>query len=63
MGSYGIGLGRVMAAAVEQGHDEDGILWPAALAPYDVHVVALPGVESRRWRSPRSSQRRARRCC
>jgi prolyl-tRNA synthetase len=45
MGSYGIGLGRVMAAAVEQGHDDDGILWPAALAPYDVHVVALPGVE------------------
>jgi prolyl-tRNA synthetase len=45
MGSYGIGLGRVMAAAVEQNHDENGIIWPAALAPYDVHVVALPGVE------------------
>jgi prolyl-tRNA synthetase len=45
MGSYGIGLARVMAAAVEQSHDEAGIRWPAALAPYDVHVVALPGVE------------------
>ncbi|HZO97177.1 MAG TPA: proline--tRNA ligase [Gaiellaceae bacterium] len=45
MGSYGIGPGRVMAAAVEQSHDEHGIVWPAALAPYDVHVVALPGVE------------------
>jgi prolyl-tRNA synthetase len=45
MGSYGIGLGRVMAAAVEQKHDEGGIIWPASLAPYDVHVVALPGVE------------------
>jgi prolyl-tRNA synthetase len=45
MGSYGIGLGRVMAAAVEQGHDGDGISWPRALAPYDVHVVVLPGVE------------------
>jgi len=45
MGSYGIGLARVMAAAVEQGHDENGIRWPGALAPYDVHVVALPGVE------------------
>ncbi len=45
MGSYGIGLGRVMAAAVEQRHDEAGIIWPASLAPYDVHVVALPGVE------------------
>jgi prolyl-tRNA synthetase len=45
MGSYGIGPGRVMAAAVEQRHDEDGIIWPASLAPYDVHVVALKGVE------------------
>ena len=46
MGSYGIGPGRVMAAAVEQSHDEHGIIWPSALAPYDVHVVALPGAES-----------------
>jgi prolyl-tRNA synthetase len=45
MGSYGIGPGRVMAAAVEQSHDEHGIVWPDAIAPYDVHVVALPGVE------------------
>jgi prolyl-tRNA synthetase len=41
MGSYGIGPGRIMAAAVEQGHDEHGIVWPAALAPYDAHVLAL----------------------
>jgi len=46
MGSYGIGPGRIMAAAVEQYHDEHGIIWPPALAPYDVHVVALPGVEA-----------------
>jgi prolyl-tRNA synthetase len=45
MGCYGIGPGRVMAAAVEQHHDEQGIAWPRAIAPYDVHVVALPGVE------------------
>jgi prolyl-tRNA synthetase len=45
MGSYGIGPGRVMAAAVEQSHDEQGIVWPSSIAPYDVHVVALPGVE------------------
>ena len=38
MGCYGIGPGRVMAAAVEQHHDEHGIVWPAAIAPYDVHV-------------------------
>jgi prolyl-tRNA synthetase len=45
MGSYGIGPARIMAAAVEQHHDEHGIVWPRAIAPYDVHVVALPGVE------------------
>jgi len=45
MGSYGIGPGRVLAAAVEQHHDELGIAWPRSIAPYDVHVVALPGVE------------------
>lgn len=42
-GSYGIGPGRVMAAAIEQGHDENGIVWPVAIAPYDVHVLALHG--------------------
>ncbi|MDX6489974.1 MAG: prolyl-tRNA synthetase, partial [Gaiellaceae bacterium] len=45
MGSYGIGPGRVLAAVVEQRHDEQGISWPRSIAPYDVHVVALPGVE------------------
>ena len=42
-GSYGIGPGRVLAAIVEQSHDEHGIVWPEAVAPYDVHVVALAG--------------------
>jgi prolyl-tRNA synthetase len=42
-GSYGIGPGRVMAAVVEQVHDENGIVWPASIAPYDVHVLALHG--------------------
>ncbi len=42
-GSYGVGPGRVMAAVVEQHHDENGILWPASVAPYDVHVLALHG--------------------
>jgi prolyl-tRNA synthetase len=45
MGSYGIGPGRIMAAAAEQRHDESGLFWPIALAPYHVHVVVLPGVE------------------
>ncbi len=43
MGSYGIGPARVMASAVEQFHDEHGIVWPRSIAPYDAHVVALPG--------------------
>jgi prolyl-tRNA synthetase len=45
MGSYGIGPGRVIAAIVEQHHDANGIVWPAEVAPYDVHVVALQGAE------------------
>jgi prolyl-tRNA synthetase len=39
MGSYGIGISRVMAAAVEQYHDESGIRWPKALAPFEVLVI------------------------
>jgi prolyl-tRNA synthetase len=42
-GSYGVGPARVMAAAVEQSHDESGIVWPASIAPYDIHVLALHG--------------------
>ena len=41
MGSYGIGPARIVAAAIEQGADERGIVWPRALAPWQVHVVAL----------------------
>ncbi|HEY6961596.1 MAG TPA: proline--tRNA ligase [Gaiellaceae bacterium] len=45
MGSYGIGPARTMAALVEQNHDENGIIWPRSVAPYDVHVVVLKGAE------------------
>ena len=45
MGSYGIGPARTMAAIVEQHHDEHGIRWPRSVAPYDVHLIALPGLE------------------
>jgi prolyl-tRNA synthetase len=41
MGSYGIGVGRLMAAIVEQHHDENGIIWPASVAPFDLHLVSL----------------------
>jgi prolyl-tRNA synthetase len=43
MGCYGIGVSRVVAAVVEEHHDENGLVWPAALAPYQVHLVGLPG--------------------
>ncbi len=41
-GSYGIGVGRAVQTIIETHHDERGILWPIAVAPYQVHVIALP---------------------
>ena len=41
MGSYGIGLDRLMAAIVELHHDQDGIIWPESVAPYQVHLLHL----------------------
>ena len=41
MGSYGIGPARIVAAAIEQRADERGIVWPRALAPWQVHLVSL----------------------
>lgn len=41
MGCYGMGVTRLVAAVIEQNHDEDGILWPQPLTPYDLHIVAL----------------------
>ncbi|MDA8171099.1 MAG: proline--tRNA ligase [Nitrospiraceae bacterium] len=54
MGSYGIGPARIAAAAIEQNHDRDGIIWPEAIAPFDVEIVPLgagdsPEVESAAW--------------
>ena len=43
MGSYGIGLGRNVACIVEAHHDEKGIAWPAEVAPYPAHLVAIGG--------------------
>ncbi len=43
MGSYGIGVGRLMASVVEEHHDDYGIIWPITIAPYQVHIVALKG--------------------
>jgi prolyl-tRNA synthetase len=41
MGSYGIGPARIVAAAIEQFHDEQGIAWPRAIAPFDVELITL----------------------
>lgn len=41
MGCYGIGVSRTMAAAIEQNHDDKGMIWPKALAPFQVHLVVV----------------------
>jgi prolyl-tRNA synthetase len=41
MGSYGIGVGRNLACIVEAHHDERGIVWPASVAPYAAHLIAI----------------------
>jgi prolyl-tRNA synthetase len=48
MGSYGIGLGRNLACVVEAHHDEKGIVWPASIAPYAAHLVAIGGAKEPR---------------
>lgn len=41
MGCYGIGVSRVLMAAIEQNHDEKGIIWPKAIAPFDIHLIQV----------------------
>jgi prolyl-tRNA synthetase len=43
MGSYGIGSGRLLACVAEEHHDENGLIWPVSVAPYQVHLVVLMG--------------------
>ncbi|HUF39423.1 MAG TPA: proline--tRNA ligase [Anaerolineales bacterium] len=45
MGSYGIGVGRLLACIAEHHNDEDGLIWPITVAPYQVHLVVLTGAE------------------
>jgi len=51
MGSYGIGVGRLLACIVEEHHDEHGIIWPISVSPFQVHLVSLP------WKSSTNSIR------
>ena len=46
MGSYGIGVGRLLACVAEAYNDADGLCWPVSVAPYHVHLVCLPGAEA-----------------
>lgn len=46
MGSYGIGIGRLLACIAQEYHDEDGLIWPISIAPYHVHLVALYGKDN-----------------
>ena len=41
MGCYGVGVSRTLAASVEQHHDENGIIWPVSIAPYEVSIMPL----------------------
>ena len=45
MGSYGIGIGRTMAALVEQNHDDNGIIWPVNVAPYKAGIVVIKAAD------------------
>lgn len=51
MGCYGIGVSRVVASAIEQNHDDNGIIWPAAIAPFKVGIVPMNMHKSERVRT------------
>ena len=46
MGCYGMGVTRLVAAVIEQNHDDNGIIWPTPLAPFQLHIIALNGHKS-----------------
>jgi prolyl-tRNA synthetase len=54
MGCYGIGVGRTAAAAIEQNHDADGIIWPLPIAPLHVTIVPVNATDSRSWETAQS---------
>ncbi len=51
MGCYGIGVSRIVAAAIEQNHDTRGIIWPAAMAPYQLALIPIHAHKSQRLRA------------
>jgi prolyl-tRNA synthetase len=55
MGCYGIGVSRIVAAAIEQNHDESGICWPEPLAPFQVAILPMNAKKSHRVREAAES--------
>src|SRR2546430_6141314 len=55
MGSYGIGVERIITAAIEQNHDADGIIWPKSITPFDV-IVTITNIRSEEHTSELQSQ-------
>ena len=51
MGCYGIGVSRIIAAAIEQNHDDDGIIWPKSISPFDVVVVEIDAHKNEKIRN------------
>ena len=49
MGSYGIGVERIITAAIEQNHDDDGIIWPKSITPFDV-IVTITNIKDEKLR-------------
>jgi prolyl-tRNA synthetase len=50
MGCYGIGVSRIVAAAIEQNHDEHGMIWPEPIAPFEVAIIPINSKKSQRVR-------------
>jgi prolyl-tRNA synthetase len=55
MGCYGIGISRIVAAAIEQNHDDKGIIWPEPIAPFDIMILPLNHQKSHRVRETAES--------
>lgn len=60
MGCYGIGISRILSAIVEQNHDERGIIWPATLAPFYVHIVPISVKDQRQLQAAEELYQRLR---
>ena len=51
MGCYGIGVTRIIAAAIEQNHDDNGIMWPESITPFDVVIIEIDGYKNENIRN------------